>query len=122
MSVSMKSELSNMSREPSSMAFRGMGSGDTYVGGEEKEKEWGEERRSRGRREEVEEGEKEWGEERRRREGGEERGEKKGGRRLEILQSLVVLLLLTSQRSRNLLKNTNAMFSQSTAWCEEQEK
>ena len=49
-------------------------------------------------------------------------GEKKGGRRLEILQSLVVLLLLTSQRSRNLLKNTNAMFSQSTAWCEEQEK
>ena len=72
MSVSMKSELSNMSREPSSMAFRGMGSGDMYVGGEEKEKEWRKER-SGGRREGVEEGEKEGRKERRR--GGKRREE-----------------------------------------------
>ena len=76
----MKSELSNMSREPSSMAFRGMGSGDMYVGGEEKEKEWRKERRSGGRRG-VEEKEKEWGEERRSRgRRGVEEGEKEWGK------------------------------------------
>ena len=75
MSVSMKSELSNMSREPSSMAFRGMGSGDTYVGGEEKE-EWRKGRRRGGRREGVEEGKKEGRKERR--SGGRREGEKEG--------------------------------------------
>ena len=68
-----------MSKEPSSMAFRGMGSGDMYVGGEEKEKEWRKERRSGGRRG-GEEGEKEWRKERRRggRREGVEEGEKEG--------------------------------------------
>ena len=111
MSVSMKSELSNMSREPSSMAFRGMGSGDTYVG--ERKKRW-----SGGRRKGVEEGEKEGRKERRR--GGKRR--EKGGKEVRNIAKPGGTPPPTSQRSRNLLKNTNAMFSQSTAWCEEQEK
>ena len=52
--------------------------------------------------------------------GEEEGGGRRGGRGKEVSNIAkpggTLAFLLTSQRSRNLLKKTNAMFSQSTAW------
>ena len=50
-------------------------------------------------------------------EGGEEGGEEGGRKEVRNIAKPggTLAFLLTSQRSRNLLKNTNAMFSQSTA-------